>query len=187
MLNLPAQRLISSQEYQQMIASGVFHEDEAIELIEGMLIQMSPVGIRHSSMLNNLNILLLRQLLGKAIVSIQNPLSLDDGSEPEPDLMVLKLKDDCYASGHPRPEDVLLLIEVADSSLEYDSFIKARLYARAQVEHYWLIDVNQKSLKIHKQPSAQGYGNVVTLNQGRVELWDGMALELEEMFRIFAS
>lgn len=119
MLTLPRKKF-SIEEYHQIIASGVLRENYLIELINGEILEMSPVGFRHASCVNRLNQLLGLKLGDKVIISVQNPIQLNDNSEPQPDIVLLKPRDDFYGNQYPTVEDILLLIEVADSSIEYD-------------------------------------------------------------------
>jgi Uma2 family endonuclease len=103
-------------EYHQLIAAGIFDENDRVELIGGDLVMMSPIGARHAGQVNWLISLLAPPMRDRAVVAVQNPLQLDDNSEPQPDLALLRLRADCYKRSNPTPADVLLLIEVADSS-----------------------------------------------------------------------
>jgi len=145
------------QEYHHLIDTGIFHEDKKVELIEGELFEMSPVGFRHASCVNKLNYIFSLKLGEKAIVSIQNPIKLNNKSEPQPDIVLLKPRDDFYATQHPTPEDILLLIEVADSSIEYDRTIKLPSYAENKIIETWLIDLNNNFLEKHTNPKTNYY------------------------------
>ncbi len=146
----------SVQEYEQMIKAGVFDEDARLELIDGELIPMSPIGPDHAGHTIRLNRLLARQVGEQALVSIQNPLQLAR-SEPQPDLMLLRPRADDYTRSHPKPADVLLLVEVADSSLEFDQSIKLRLYAQAKIPEVWLVNLLDRWVEIYRGPGARGY------------------------------
>ena len=148
----------SVQDYEQMVQAGILTKDDRVELIEGGIVEKSPIGWRHAACVNRLNNLLVRRLDARAIVSVQNPVRIEPHSEPEPDLAVLKPKDDFYASGHPAPGDILLLIEVADTTQEKDRRTKIPLYARAGVAEAWLVDVEAGTIEVHRSPSDQGYG-----------------------------
>lgn len=149
--------LISVERYDQMIAAGVLHEDERLELLGGEIIEMSPVGIPHAACVNRLNTLFNRYLLEEVIVSVQNPIHLDGLSEPEPDVVLLQPRSDFYAGGHPEPEDIMLLVEVADTSIEYDRVQKLPRYAQAGIVEVWIVDLNKKRIEVYRQPSPQGY------------------------------
>ncbi|HBI25111.1 MAG TPA: Uma2 family endonuclease [Nitrospiraceae bacterium] len=144
--------------YHRLISTGILHEDDRVELIEGRIVDMTPIGTRHSACVNRLNSLFGRKLQARAIVSIQNPvLLLKDESEPEPDITLLKYREDFYSDKLPKVEDVLLLIEVADTSVEYDKGIKIPLYARANIQEVWLVNLLENSIEIFSSPSAGGY------------------------------
>lgn len=122
-------RKFTVDQYHKMAESGILKEDDRVELIRGEIIEMSPIGTKHAACVNRLvNLLVL--LLGKrVIVAPQNPVVLDNNSEPQPDVALLKPRDDFYATAHPQPQDIFLLIEVADSTILYDREEKITLYA----------------------------------------------------------
>src|ERR671938_544657 len=136
-----AKRCFSVDEYYRMGEAGILTEDDRVELIEGEIIEMSPIGSRHAACVNRLNTLLGRHLRQTAIVSVQNPIRLDAYSEPEPDVALLRPRADYYESGHPTPADALLIVEVADTSADYDRIIKLPLYAKAGIPEAWLVDL----------------------------------------------
>jgi Uma2 family endonuclease len=140
-----------------MHEAGVFSEGDRLELINGEIKQMSPIGRKHATCVTRLNTLFVTRLLHKAIVWSQNPIRLDDNSEPQPDIAILKPRDDFYEEGLPTPSDILLIIEVADSTIAYDREVKAPLYAAAGIPEMWLFDVNKKAIEGYSQPSASGY------------------------------
>lgn len=121
--------------------AGILGEDDRLELIDGEIVTMPPIGSRHAGCVKRLNALFGSALAGRVVVSAQDPLVLDDYSEPQPDIVLLRPRPDYYASAHPRPEDVLLLVEVADSSLDYDEDVKVPRYARAGVQEMWIVDL----------------------------------------------
>lgn len=170
MLALPRKKF-PLEEYHQIIASGVLREDYLIEFINGEIFEMSPVGFRHASCVNKLNQLLSLKLGNKVIISVQNPIKLNDNSEPQPDIVLLKPRPDFYAIQHPTPEDIFLLIEVADSSIEYDraaclwhrSF-KIPIYAENKIQEVWLIDLNQNLLEVYQNPQKNYYQNITKLS-----------------------
>ncbi len=158
--------LTNLAEWKKMGDAGIFPPDSRLELINGEIIEMSPIGSNHAGHLNRLNQLFTLKTSSNAIVSIQNPLQLNDLSEPEPDLMLLKLHQDFYCERHPNATDVLLLIEVADSSLEYDQNQKLRLYASHNIPEYWLLNINQSCVEIYRRPNAGLYAEKTTLSAG---------------------
>jgi Uma2 family endonuclease len=152
----------STDAYYRLLDIGVLTEDSNVELIDGEVVAMTAVGSRHAACVNRLNAFLNRRVADSAQVSVQNPLRLSDGLEPEPDLVVLLPRDDFYAESHPTAADVLLLIEVADTSLGYDRGEKADLYAAAGIVEYWLADVTRRRVMVHSGPMSSGYALVET-------------------------
>lgn len=142
-------------EYHQMLELGVLREDDHIELINGELIDMAPMGSWHAATVADLAETLILQLAGRAKVYIQNPIRLDEHNEPQPDLAVLRKREPSYAFTHPGPEDVLLIIEVADSSIRYDRDVKLSLYARYGIPEVWLLDGSSKRLEIYRNPQTE--------------------------------
>ena len=149
------------EEFHKLGEAGILHEDSRVELIEGELIQMSPIGTPHASAVDTLAEQLIAKLAGRAIVRVQNPVALGDNSEPEPDIVIAKSQPDRYRKSHPRPAEILLIIEVADTTLEYDRKVKLPLYAEHGIAEAWLVDLTQKQLEIHQQPSPDGYRQIL--------------------------
>ncbi|MCI0531887.1 MAG: Uma2 family endonuclease [candidate division Zixibacteria bacterium] len=140
-----------------MAEAGILGEDDRVELIEGEVVKMSPLGSLHAACVDRL-ITLLYPLINKiAIIRVQNPVRLSDFSEPEPDVALLKPRKDFYAEAHPRPSEVFLIIEVSDTSTEYDRNVKRRLYARAGIAEFWLIDLTAEALEIYNDPQNGEY------------------------------
>ena len=163
-------RLISIDDYHRMAADGLFSEDDRVELIEGEIVEMTPIGNRHAAGVRRLSNRL-RDILGRrALVDSQNPVQLGDWSEPEPDIAVLSWRDDFYAAAPPAAADVLLLIEIADSSAGYDRDVKAPLYARQGIPEYWILDLGAGILEVLRQPAPAGsrsrYRDVHRLRRG---------------------
>jgi Uma2 family endonuclease len=153
-------------QYHQMSEAGILSENDQVELINGEIIEMSPIGRRHTACVNRLNSVF-SQLLGKkVIVAVQNPILLNNLSEPEPDIALLKPRTDFYESGHPQPQDIFLLIEVADSSIEYDRDVKIPLYASSGITEVWLVDIYQQVIIVYRYPSENGYRDIQTLSRG---------------------
>ena len=152
--------LFTPEQYQLMDEVGVFPQGDRLELINGEIIQMSPIGRKHVACIIRLTKLMEQKLGDRAMVSAQNSILLPDKSQPQPDLAILKYRDDFYENGLPTPEDILLIIEVADSSIDYDRDVKAPLYAAAGIPEMWLFDVNQKLITGYSQPSPSGYKRI---------------------------
>lgn len=154
-------------EYYLMAQGGVFAEGDRLELIEGEVIEMSPIGRRHSGCVNRFNKLLHGSVVELAIVSVQNPIRIDDFSEPQPDLALLKPRPDFYSNSHPTPDDVLVIIEVADTTVDYDRGVKLPLYARAGIPEAWLIVLPKDLVEVHSQPKNGKYQKVQRLKRGK--------------------
>jgi Uma2 family endonuclease len=158
----PAKRLFTREEYHRMAEVGILKPTDRVELIRGEIVEMSPPGRRHVAFVNNLNQLLVTRLAGRAIVSVQNPVVLADDTEPQPDLAVVRRRAVSYKEAEIA-DDVLLLIEVAESSLAYDRSTKLRLYAEARVAEYWVVDGAAERIEVHRTPEAGGYRDVSRL------------------------
>lgn len=152
---------LSVDDYHQMGRAGILNEDSRVELINGELIDMAPIGSLHASVVNRLSTLLMQQAGRLAIVSTQNSLSLPPDSEPQPDIALLKPRSDWYRNALPGASDVLLLVEVADTTLAYDHDIKLPLYASHGVPEVWLIDLKGRAVELHLEPGAQGYRKIL--------------------------
>lgn len=143
-MEILTKRKFDIDQYHLMSEAGIINPDERVELIDGDIVQMSPTGDKHLAVVSRINALLTAQLLGKYIVHVQSPVKLSRYSEPEPDLMVVPHRDDYYASTGIHPSDVLLLIEVSDTTLRKDTEIKLPLYAQAGIPEVWIVDLNQE-------------------------------------------
>src|SRR5437588_4070736 len=150
-------RHFSITEYKRMAETGILSEDDRVELIEGEVVEMSPIGSRHAACVRRLDALFNQGLGGAAQVSAQNPVLIDDYSQPEPDVALLKPRDDYYSEEHPAARDVLLVVEVADTSVEYDRQVKAPLYARAGVGEMWLVNLQEDAVEVYTRPESGTY------------------------------
>jgi Uma2 family endonuclease len=144
-------------DYHRMVACGILSQDDRVELLDGQVIPMTPIGSPHAGCVNRLNRMLTHALGDRATIAVQNPAVLNDWSEPQPDVTVLKPRPDGYAAAHPGPGDVLLLIEVADSSLARDREVKLPLYAAAGVAEVWLVHLQANHIHLHRDPGPAGY------------------------------
>src|SRR5256885_6898790 len=153
-------RRFTVEEYHRMAEVGIFHPDERVELIEGEIVQMSPIGPRHAGCVINANRLFVTQLGDRAVVSPQNPVVIQPQSEPQPDLLLLRPRAVSYSREHPTPEDVLLAVEVADTTVRFDRLVKARLYARAGIAEFWLFLAADRIVEIYRGPGSDGYTGV---------------------------
>ena len=160
-----ARRLFTVEEYHRMAEAGILHEDDRIELIHGEIIQMSPIGNFHAAIVRRLIALLSSRVAPQAIIDVQNPVRIGEYSEPEPDITVLPFREDYYASTGVTPADVLLLIEVSDTTLRQDRAIKLPLYASAGIAEVWIIDVGQQQLEVYRHPHEGRYQSLDTLSR----------------------
>ena len=144
-------------DYYRMAEAGILGEDDRCELIEGEIIDMAPIGSEHASAVVRINHWLARGAADRAIVSVQNPVRLDRRSEPQPDIALLRYREDFYRHAHPGPDDVLLIVEVADTSARYDREIKLPLYARHGIPEVWIVDLRERRVDIHRQPEGSSY------------------------------
>jgi Uma2 family endonuclease len=155
-----ARRPITVGEFLRMGEVGILHPHDRVELIEGELIAMAPIGANHAGTVIALNDALTAAARGRALVSPQNPIQLNDRSLPQPDYAVLVPRADRYRSAHPRPHEVLLLVEVADSSLEYDHDVKRRLYARNGICELWIVNLVDGDVEVCRSPGPDGYASI---------------------------
>ncbi|MEO0837902.1 MAG: Uma2 family endonuclease [Cyanobacteria bacterium J06643_5] len=163
-------RLWTVKEYHRMAEAGIFDEDERVELLEGKIIWMSAIGTAHRSAVGRTNKYLQKHLgdNNKAWISIQDPIKLDDYSEPEPDIAVVKIDPLDYADHHPTPDEVYLVIEVADTTFKKDCETKGKAYAAAGIIDYWVLDVIKRQLHVFREPSENGYKSEVILKDNDV-------------------
>jgi len=145
------------EQYQQMGKAGIFDPEAHIELIEGEIVTMTPIGLKHTVTINRTARFLYNNVQSNGIISIQNSIRLPNYSEPQPDIVILRPRDDFYAGKFPQAEDVLLLIEVADSSLQYDRITKLALYAEYGVLEYWIANLERDIIEIYRQPQNKSY------------------------------
>jgi Uma2 family endonuclease len=163
---VPEKIRISVDRYQKMVATGVLTERDRIELIEGEMINMAPIGPKHAALTARLTKLLVLAVGDTAIVSPGGPVNLGEFSEPQPDLLLLRARGDYYAGKIPEAVDVLLLIEISDSTLAFDQSTKRALYARHGVVEYWIVDVEGKRIEVHREPTANGYARALGFSMG---------------------
>lgn len=155
--------LTDINEWQKLGEANIFPPDSHLELIEGEILEMAPIGFNHAGHLMRLINYFAATVQGKAIVNAQNPLLLNNYSEPQPDFLLLRPEDSFYTTRHPTATDVLLLVEIADSSLSYDQTRKLRLYAKHQIPEYWIINLNQPCLEVYREPIEDNYAQKTTL------------------------
>jgi Uma2 family endonuclease len=163
----PARHKLDVEAYHRMADAGIFGEDDRIELIDGDLIDMAPIGQGHAGIVGGLTEALFIACAGRAIVWPQNPVLLDRANEPQPDLAILRRRADFYATGErPGPADILLLVEVADTSLRFDQRVKLPLYARAGIRELWIVDMKRGALDAYRVPEGDGYREMTTHQPG---------------------
>jgi Uma2 family endonuclease len=147
----------SVETYDEMIARGILTSGDRVELLAGEIVEMSPIGSPHASCVLRLNQFLSLALGTRAAVAVQNPIVLPPDSEPEPDIAILRPRDDFYVHAHPRPADILLLIEVADSSLLLDRTVKLPIYAAAGIVEVWIVDLGASRIEVYSRPEQGAY------------------------------
>lgn len=166
--------------------SGVLKPDARVELLDGRIIDMEPIGPFHGGSVNRLNRLFNTLSKGRWLVTAQNPVHLDDYSEPQPDLMLVKPAPDDYTTRHPRPEDVFLLIEVAQTSLGYDRGQKLPAYGRAGIVEVWIINLADQIIEVYREPHFNGYGSKAILRAGdkaRFQAFPEVAVEVAGLLK----
>lgn len=174
----------TTKQYHRIGEIGIFPPDARVELLDGLIRRMAPIHPPHASIVDRLTTMLAVRLQGIAIVRVQNPIRLDDYNEPQPDVTVLRFRDDYYARRHPTPAEVLLAIEVADTSLSYDRDEKMPLYGRAGIPEAWLVDVRSETITVFTEPRADGYGQQRMLSRGQKilsENVEGLRLQIDEV------
>lgn len=159
-------RRFTVDDYHRMAEAGILTEDDRVELIDGQIIQMSPIGDAHMASVNRCTRTFSQVVGVRVLVSVQNPIKLDQFNEPQPDIALLRPRIDDYARGKPGPADVLLVVEVADTSLDADRRVKLPRYAAAGISETWLLDLEGDALEVHRQPSPRGYRLIQRLGRG---------------------
>jgi Uma2 family endonuclease len=161
-------RLFTVQEYHLMGEAGILGEDDRVELIEGEIVQMAAIGTRHATCVRRL-IRQFRQLPEEsAILDVQNPIHLTERTEPQPDVVLLQFRFDYYETAHPIPSEVLLLVEVSDSTVDFDRDVKVPNYARAGIQEVWLWDLEVNCLEVYRYPTANGYTSIQKFERGEM-------------------
>ena len=172
------------EQYHQLGEKFVLPPESRVELINGDILDMSPIGVRHGMTVKRLNAFFAVQLFQQAIVSVQDPIQLNNYSEPQPDLALLKFRADFYGDRLPMAEDVLLIIEVADSSYRYDRDIKIPLYAQSGIPEVWLVDLSDQQLERFTQPQGNNYRQAEIIQKDQIICCDGfpdLSLDLSKI------
>ncbi len=176
---------LTVDDYYRMADAGILSDDDRVELIAGDVVDMAPIGAGHASVVTTLHERLVLACAGRAIVRSQNPVRLDRLNEPQPNMAVLRPSADSYMTAHPGPADVLLLIEVADSSLRFDRAVRLPLYARAGIPELWIVDLQRNVLTAHRAPDAGHYTEVTTHGPGdrlALALAPEITLKMDQVF-----
>jgi Uma2 family endonuclease len=160
-------KLFTVDEYYQMAEAGILHEDSRVELIEGEIIQMSPIGIRHASCVSRAIKLFMTKLGDRIWLSPQNPVRLSNITEPQPDIQLLKPRADFYGSRHPVADDTYLVLEVSDTTLRYDRDRKLPLYAKSGVREVWIEDLQANQILVYRKPKGKRYLTAMVFHLGQ--------------------
>lgn len=178
-LRPPQRHRYSVQDYYRMAETGILPPQARVELIEGEIVDMTPIGSRHSGYTDRLSQLLFKSVESHAIVRVQSPIHLGTFTEPQPDITLLRAREDFYSSAHPTSADILLVIEISDSSLDYDRGVKLPLYAQHGIPECWLVNLNDRVISRHFEPGPAGYQRAEVI-QGNTALpgLDGCSIEL---------
>lgn len=174
-------RLINVDEYYKMAEVGILKPDDRLELINGEIFKMSPIGNKHAAIVDRLARILNNRFQSKAVIRVQNPVRFDLNNEPEPDISILKYQANDYISGYPIPVDVLAIIEVAGSSIKFDKEVKAPLYALHSIPEYWIIDLESNRIEVLSTPNAGTYTNIQTYMPGDEVILMGQKLTVNEL------
>ncbi|MBI2490826.1 MAG: Uma2 family endonuclease [Candidatus Rokubacteria bacterium] len=178
-------RQFSVKDYHRMIETGILTEDDRVELLEGEIVEMGRPGPPHQGTVDRLTRLFSSRLGDRVIVRVQGPVLLASvESEPQPDLALLVPRPDFYVTGHPEPPDILLAIEVMDTSVDKDRRVKLPLYARAGIAETWLVDLNADRVEVHRRPGPAGYADSRTLRRGEplaIQAFPDVALTVADL------
>jgi Uma2 family endonuclease len=172
------------EEYHKMAEAGVFSEDDRVELIEGEVVEMTPIGWRHARCVSNLNMLLARFAGDRYVVSVQNPITVDEYAEPQPDLALVS---ELPAGRLPGPEEIILVVEVSDTTLPYDRNVKLPIHARAGIPEAWVVDLQGEIVEVHAEPRPNGYARTSRYHseddQLRSEILSDLTLPVGEILK----
>jgi Uma2 family endonuclease len=154
-------------DYYRMAETGILKHTDRVELIEGEIIEMSPIGDRHAMCVNRATMIFARGLGDKVVVSVQNAAHMDRYNEPQPDVVLIRPREGFYGTGHPNPADVMLLIEVSETTVRFDRTVKLPMYARNGIREVWIVDLNRNIIELHRGPKGSTYTSIET--RGRTE------------------
>jgi Uma2 family endonuclease len=160
-------RLFTVREYHLMDEAGIFGEDDRVELIEGEIIVRAAIGTRHASCVKRLVAEFSELDRRLAILGVQNPIQLTERTEPQADVVLLQFRADYYSTAHPRPDEVLLLVEVSDSTVDFDRDVKVPNYARSGIQEVWLWDLEENCLEVYRNPTGNSYSSMQKLGRNQ--------------------
>ncbi|AKE66627.1 protein of unknown function DUF820 [Microcystis aeruginosa NIES-3806] len=161
-------RKFTVEEYEKMTTEGIIKPDEKVELIRGEIIKMSPMGTRHAACIARLTQLFYRKFGDLILLGVQNPIRLNNNSQPEPDLSLLIPRSDFYVAAYPCPQDIYLIIEVSDSTLDYDRYTKIPLYAEANIQEVWIVNLKEECLEVYRHPLHGSYQAIQKYYRGEI-------------------
>lgn len=174
----PRRHRITVEQYYRMAEVGLLAENEHTELIDGEIIDMPPMGSVHAGRATRIANLLSNALGSRVLVRQQMPIRLGDACEPQPDIAVVEPRDDCYESDHPTAADVLLLIEISDTTLRYDRDVKIPLYARHSIAEAWIVDLRAAQIHFHRAPVGGRYTEVFSVGELGIVMIAGLTVDL---------
>ena len=178
-------RLFTAEQFFQMIATGILTKDDHVELLEGEILEMTRIGLGHTACTANLVQIFILGIEGRAIVWPSGTIHLSDRSAPQPDLAVLRPNARKYRDAYPMPEDVLLLVEISDSSLRRDRELKLPLYARAGIQEYWIVDAQDEVVDVYASPTNLNYASARTFRRGEFispAAFPDLAIAVDDIF-----
>jgi Uma2 family endonuclease len=185
-MSVQTKHRFSVDDYYRMAETGVLKPDARVELLDGEIIDMSPIGPFHGGVNKYLNMVFAAAAKGRWVMGIQDPVRLGDHSEPQPDLMLLRPVADCYRKQHPRPDDVFLLIEIADTSLATDREEKLPAYGQAGIKEVWIVNLVDEVVEVYREPHFTGYGSKAVLRAGDIaapQAFPDLAVNVAELLK----
>ena len=177
-------RKFTVSDYHRMAEAGIFEPDDRVELIDGDIFEMGKIGPQHAGVVNFLNARLVQAAGGRLVLAPQNPVEISRFSEPQPDLSLSLPRADFYRSAHPLAHEVMLVIEVADSTVRWDRYVKMPMYARQGIAEAWLVEIPRRVVTVYRDPGPEGYGSSTEVARGAVSplCLPDLSLGIEEIF-----
>jgi Uma2 family endonuclease len=163
-----ARKRFTVDDYYRMGETGILKDTDRVELIEGEIVEMSPIGDRHAMAVNRATMIFARGLGDKVVVGVQNAAHMDRYNEPQPDIVLIRPREGFYGTGHPNPEDVVLMIEVSETSLRFDRIVKLPIYARNGIQEFWIVDLKNDVIHVHRDPKGNAYASIETRGRGEM-------------------